>query len=158
MSVSEAAPALDNPLWRYACTLYAAPGVAAACIRLQDEAGCDVNLLLLAAWLGVARRAALTRQDLAAAPGHDWQLDVITPLRAARRAAGNGAKGFYERLKQLELEAEQIRLAALFAWADARFPGQPGAPCRATENLHLVAGTAQGVAALAQAADDAATP
>jgi hypothetical protein len=27
----------DNPLWRFACALYAVPGIADICIRLQDE-------------------------------------------------------------------------------------------------------------------------
>lgn len=45
----------ENPFWRFSCAVYAAPGVAQACLELQDTHGADVNLLLLAAWLGAAR-------------------------------------------------------------------------------------------------------
>ena len=61
---------MDEPwpasaLWDYAVDLYARPGVREACLALQDRAGADVNLLLLACWLGATGRrldpAALAR-------------------------------------------------------------------------------------------------
>jgi uncharacterized protein (TIGR02444 family) len=36
----------DDPFWRFSLDLYGRPGVAPACLALQDEAGADVNLVL----------------------------------------------------------------------------------------------------------------
>ena len=60
--------------WAYSLRVYAQPGVSAACLRLQDGAGLDVNLLLLALYAG---RGGL---DIGI---EDWQrLDArVTPLR-----------------------------------------------------------------------------
>ncbi len=35
----------------YAAALYGRPGVAEACLELQERVGADVNLVLLACWL-----------------------------------------------------------------------------------------------------------
>jgi len=40
--------------WRFSLDAYGRPGVAAACLDLQDRHGCDVNLILYALWLGRA--------------------------------------------------------------------------------------------------------
>ncbi|MFP4270103.1 MAG: TIGR02444 family protein, partial [Alphaproteobacteria bacterium] len=74
-------------LWEFAVAVYGAADVRARLLDLQDGHGCDVPLLLALAWLdvrGVAvdapRYAALA--DASAA----WQREVVTRLRAARRA------------------------------------------------------------------------
>jgi uncharacterized protein (TIGR02444 family) len=80
----EAWPA--SALWDYAVALYAVPGVAPACLALQDRRGADVNLLLLACWLGATGRDP-GAQRLAAARerGEAWQEELVRPLRQARR-------------------------------------------------------------------------
>lgn len=146
----------DSPLWRFALALYAAPDVAACCLVLQDAAGCDVNLLLLAAWLAVERRVALAPTDVHEAPGRDWHGGVVVNLRAARRAAkGIVDLSFYEKLKQVELEAEQIRLGRLFAWADLRFPERPGSRMPIAANLRTASGLSAGLDDLTHAVRNA---
>jgi uncharacterized protein (TIGR02444 family) len=80
----EAWPA--SALWDYAVALYASPGVAAACLALQDRRGADVNLLLLACWLGATGRepdAGRIAEVLEQAEA--WQEGLVRPLREARR-------------------------------------------------------------------------
>jgi uncharacterized protein (TIGR02444 family) len=122
----------DDPLWTYAVALYARPGVAAACLLLQDRLGADVNLLLAGAWAGAAhgRRldaAACRRLDDAV---RAWHRDVVQPLRAARRALKPAHPGLpdearlalREDVKTAELEAERLEIAMLSA---ALALGQP---------------------------------
>lgn len=76
----------STPFWTFSLGFYARPEVARACLTLQDDHGADVNLVLLAIWLGrhgyrlspaVGRRLQrLARQ---------WQRPLITPLRQVRR-------------------------------------------------------------------------
>jgi uncharacterized protein (TIGR02444 family) len=116
-----------SALWNYAVELYGRPGVRDACLALQDRAGADVNLLLLACWLGATGRrldpAALARlrTDTLA-----WQEAVVRPLRTARRelkrrlAELNPAlrpplAAARARLAEVELAAERAELLTLEA-------------------------------------------
>jgi len=99
--------------WRFSLAIYARPGVAPACLVLQDEHGRDVNLMLFCCWLGVSGRGRLDRAGLEAADRSvtPWRRDVVEPLRAARRAikaAGlPDGDGIYAKAKAVELEAER---------------------------------------------------
>src|SRR5580704_19009550 len=79
--------ASGEALWRFSLALYARPGVAEALIALQDRAGCDVNLVLFALWLGAARGRRVASAELATAAtaiapiGHD----IVRPVRQLRR-------------------------------------------------------------------------
>lgn len=110
---------MSPDLWTFATTLYARPGVEAACLELQ-AAGADVCLLLCGLWLdsrSVAhdpeREAQLRRI------AEPWQREVVKPLRALRQgwreAAGQDSalSSLRERVKQLELEAEREQLGRL---------------------------------------------
>ena len=88
--MSQSAPKASpqgSPLWRFSLELYRAPGVADACIRLQDEAGVDVNMLFFLLW-----NASLKRQfslaDVKAADGvvAAWRETAVIPIRQIRRA------------------------------------------------------------------------
>ena len=46
----------ETPFWQFSGAVYAHPGVAEACLDLQDRHGLDVNLLLFCAWAGVQGR------------------------------------------------------------------------------------------------------
>ena len=107
-------------LWRFSLALYARPGVAAALLGLQDRAGCDVNLILFALWLG-ARAHALDALWLAAAAAAMAPLNtaIVHPLRRLRRelkgAADRDLQALRRRILNLELAAErqiQQQLAA----------------------------------------------
>jgi uncharacterized protein (TIGR02444 family) len=72
-----------SAFWDWSVEAYARPGVATLCLGLQERTGADVNLLLLACWL--ADRGQRLEPALVAA-GQRWQMEVVRPLRAARRA------------------------------------------------------------------------
>ncbi|WP_458526639.1 TIGR02444 family protein [Onishia taeanensis] len=123
----EAAPAWRLSLWDFALTFYARPGIEAACLRLQDGAGLDVNALLWACWLdthGLTPEAALA--DAAHplwAEVSAWQRQITAPLRHQRRTLKEQAltnpaiAELREAIKQAELLAEREALARLEAIA-----------------------------------------
>ncbi len=128
MSAAEAAPAAKSPFWRFSVKFYAEPGVADACIALQDEAGVDVNVLFFLLWNATQRRAfdraQVTEIERRIGP---WRDMTVVPLRAVRRAlkspppalAPDAAEGFRTRIKAVELEAERLQQEALFDMAQA---------------------------------------
>ena len=59
----EAAEAAAS-FWAFSLEFYARPGVAEACLALQDRHGLDVNILLLCCWLGWSGRGRLSPADL----------------------------------------------------------------------------------------------
>jgi len=126
-------------LWDFAVAVYGAEGVRARLLELQDGHGCDVPLLLALAWLD-ARGVAVddARYAALAAASATWQREVVTPLRAARRALRPAAEaptrlGLAEpvrdelkrRVQAVELEAEKHQLARLEAIA-ADWPAEAG--------------------------------
>ncbi len=115
---------MSPDLWTFATTLYARPGVEAACLELQ-AAGADVCLLLCSLWLdsrGVAHNA--DREAQLRYIAEPWQREVVKPLRALRQgwreAAGNDSAlaNLRGQVKQLELEAEREQLKRLQALAE----------------------------------------
>ncbi|MDX1423550.1 MAG: TIGR02444 family protein, partial [Kiloniellales bacterium] len=111
----------DNPFWEFSLSLYGRPGVAEACLALQDRHGLDVNLLLYCCWAG-ARARRLDAADIVrlVAAVVDWQGAVVRPLRAARRhlkglAGADDARlaDLRSRVKGCELAAERIEQAML---------------------------------------------
>ena len=119
------APSPGNPFWQFSLRLYRVPGVAPACLRLQDEAGADVNVLFFLLWnasRGVRlSAAAIARADTHVAP---WREAAVKPLRAVRRSLKDddglqdaaAAEAFRTRVKGLELEAERLQQEALYAF------------------------------------------
>jgi uncharacterized protein (TIGR02444 family) len=110
----------DGAFWRFSLDAYGRPGVASACLDLQDRHGCDVNLVLFALWVGASGRGRLTESDIGTLDGAtaSWRRTVIEPLRALRRRVKHEAESaaLYEALKNAELEAEhavQNQLEAL---------------------------------------------
>jgi uncharacterized protein (TIGR02444 family) len=111
-----------NPFWEFSLDFYARPGVAQACIGLQDEAAVDVNLLLFCIWSALEGTGRLAPEDLVRALSltGGWQAKVIGPLRAARRAArslggaGLFANAFRRDIAATELAAERVEQWLLF--------------------------------------------
>jgi uncharacterized protein (TIGR02444 family) len=159
--------ALDGPHWRFALRLYGLPGVAEACLKLQDRLGVDVNILLLSAYAAVAHGICLDTDDLrdmdaVVAP---WRAGVVAELRAVRRrlkvepapAAPEAAAALRQQVKSAELLAEQIEQAALAAWLDRRATGRPRSHVDVGRALREVVGYFAGrssAAADAAEADD----
>lgn len=108
----------EHPFWNYSLWLYAQPGVSDACLRLQDEHGLDVNLVLFCIWSGLAGPGQLTRDELTAAMarGGQWQSDVVEPIRNIRRTLKKDSLGadkelvayFRPRAQALELDGEHV--------------------------------------------------
>jgi uncharacterized protein (TIGR02444 family) len=115
-----------SPFWCFSLRFYRQPGVADACLALQDECSVDVNLLLFFLWLATSRRQVSSDAAHAvcvkAAP---WRDDVVAPLRAVRRRLKDGsglighdaAERFRTTIKALELESERLEQEALSALA-----------------------------------------
>jgi uncharacterized protein (TIGR02444 family) len=132
--------------WRFSLMVYARPGVADALLRLQDQGGHNINVILFGLWCAMRGQrldaAALARGRTAIA-GLDG--DVVQPLRRLRRAlTGSGDSDIDDirrRALALELAAErrvQRRLAATATPPAA----QPGAhrSALADANLRLILG------------------
>lgn len=111
-----AIPDLDNPFWRFSIAVYAAPGVAGTCLRLQDEFGADVNMLLFVAWIAATRRARMTPQDFdrVTTAAVTWHDSLVKPVRAARRELKTSGGAVYAGIKAAELRLEQIEQALLY--------------------------------------------
>jgi uncharacterized protein (TIGR02444 family) len=101
---------MNQPFWTFSLNCYARPGVAEACLTLQDAHGLDVNLLLYALWLA--------DRDQQLTPGHyqslteavlPWHREVVAPLRQLRRQwrGKPAAAVLREQVKALELSAER---------------------------------------------------
>src|SRR5215471_4319713 len=127
------------------------PGVADACIALQDGCGVDVNILLFFLWLAVARRSVPPAVAKAVcAKVTPWRDDVVATLRTLRRRLKDGsplvergaAELFRTRIKAVELESERLQQESMFALASGL----------ATENATTVEAAARAnVAAYEQA-------
>jgi uncharacterized protein (TIGR02444 family) len=123
-----------SPFWRFSLQFYRLPGVADACIALQDEAGVDVNLLLFLLWNARMGRV-LSRADVEALESRvaQWREGVVIPLRDVRRQLKSppalvdkgAAEALRTRIKQAELEAERLQQEGLFALAQSSPLGQP---------------------------------
>lgn len=115
-----------NDFWRYSLRVYRLPGVEAACLALQDDAGTDTNLLLWCSWqasLGRAMNQRELRRAMAATAR--WQSEVILPLRRARRSIKASPQGLPEgwaddlrrRIGAAELDMEYAEQRVLFGLA-----------------------------------------
>jgi uncharacterized protein (TIGR02444 family) len=140
-----------SDLWKWAVAAYARPGVATACLDLQDNHAVNVCYLLWAAWGEVEHRPL----DLVAGASlaEAWEAGVSGPLRLARRnlkedrpgvdpAVREGLRGD---LKRTELNAERLLLDSLAALPSGRSRQtleiaaalwRPAPDARAVERLH----------------------
>ncbi len=115
-----------SPFWRFSLRFYRQPGVADACIALQDGCGVDVNVLLLFLWLAtMRRRVPVAIAQAVCAQASPWRDDVVAPLRTLRRRLKDGSwlvdhsatEFFRTRIKAVELEAERLQQEAMFGLA-----------------------------------------
>ncbi len=123
MTQTEAFSAADKtPFWLFSGGVYGRPGVAEACLDLQDHHGLDVNLLLFCAWAGTrGRRLDNADLGLLRSASRPWQDEVVAPLRAARRwlkqqvaVPEDIGEAFREEVKGLELQAEMLEQLVLY--------------------------------------------
>lgn len=139
-----------NPFWEFSLAVYGKPGVAEACLRLQDNAGLDVNLLLYCGWIATVRETPMTEAEMrnVVMLTREWREQVVSPLREIRRGLKSGADGipanavesFRSDVKRLELASERLQQDMLFGRTAAAtaLPCDPAAVARcAEENIAL---------------------
>jgi uncharacterized protein (TIGR02444 family) len=135
MATSQSEPTEASPFWRFSLSFYRMEGVAPACLVLQDEAGADVNLVLLLLWCASQgwqlSRAEIADIDHLCAP---WRATAVLPLRTLRRAlkappllAAATAEAFRGKVKTVELEAERLQQQAMYDWTQAAPRGKHSA-------------------------------
>lgn len=121
----------SEEFWTFSLAFYARPSVAAALIGLQDGAGCDVNLLLFAMWLGLSGRGRLDEHGQGAADRalQTIRTQAIEPLRALRRGLKTVADADLQhlrgRIEALEIEAERMAQHRLARLAGPAFNTEP---------------------------------
>jgi uncharacterized protein (TIGR02444 family) len=111
----------DNPLWRFAVSLYGRGEVAAACLELQDAHGLDVDLVLACLWYACDRRHPLERTRLRelqhrVAPLRQWTVRMRQLRRELERPSrlDPSYRELYDHAKTTELSAEALSLAVLY--------------------------------------------
>ena len=111
-------PDLEAECWTFALAIYAKPGVAEACLALQDEAGVDVMMLLTTTFAAVKQRLLLAPDEIRALNEacRLWREQIVWPLRAIRSGLKTGpqpapseaTEQFRSQVKALELAAEKL--------------------------------------------------
>jgi len=129
-----------SDLWTWAVAAYETPGVAEACLSLQDHNEQNVPLLLWAAWVAVTgRRPDEETIEAACDAARAYDTVIVSQLRAVRRTlkapipdvADNHREALRQQVKALELDAERRLMLELQELA----PVPSGAPRRAIDGL-----------------------
>lgn len=93
----------DNVFWQFSCQAY--EGYEAEFLRLQDESGLQINILLLCGFLGKQEQSI---KNIEAMIGICEELDKrLVPLRNVRKQVKPMDKSLYESCKALELQFER---------------------------------------------------
>jgi uncharacterized protein (TIGR02444 family) len=131
-----APPAASVTLRQFAIAVHEAEGVPASCVSLQDRFGLDVNVLLVAAYLGTVLRQMPTAEQLRSARAlvDGWHGEVVRPLRGVRRLLKAGPEpapsaetdAVRSQVAKAELDAELIELDVLDGWAAGLAPSAIG--------------------------------
>jgi uncharacterized protein (TIGR02444 family) len=133
MGASQSEPAEPSPFWRFSLRFYRMESVAPACLVLQDEAGADVNLVLLLLWCASQGRQ-LSRAEIADIDGlcAPWRDTAVLPLRTLRRGlkappplvGAGAAEALRGTVKAVELEAERLQQQAMYDWTQTATRGK----------------------------------
>jgi uncharacterized protein (TIGR02444 family) len=136
-----------TPFWRFSLNFYGQNGVSDACIALQDGCGIDVNLLLFLFWLASEGRQ-LSPDDVKKLDDQvrSWRELTIIPIRDTRRKLKGAAtlvesekqEGFRNKVKAVELAAEQLQQEALYNFTKSGPLGALGPP-RAAARANIAA-------------------
>ena len=133
---------MPGSLWNYSLEIYRRPGVQDACLKLQDDMGADVNILMYCCW-----RSAMADGEIGAlltqlAP---WQQSVVGGLRGVRRALkpmltelaelSEPAAKLRKKVAAVEFEAEKLQQAMMSRHAAKHGETGPPSPQAAVQNL-----------------------
>ncbi|MFZ5792299.1 MAG: TIGR02444 family protein [Pseudomonadota bacterium] len=133
--------------WNFSLGIYGKPGVAPACLGLQERLGADVNLLLYGCW-AAAQGRALAPADIAKADAgmQLWREQVVEPLRRVRNRLKEGvppvgaqaAQALRKRVLDAEIAGEELAQHALAALLpEARTTGGGAEAARAHVEAYL---------------------
>ena len=120
--------------WDFSVGAYRKPGVADACLALQERHGLDVNVLLFCCWFGRTRGVMdepLWKRVLAFSEA--WADNVVRPLRAVRtwmkhtgctqpEVSNDECMRLREEVKRTELKAERLQENSLQELAEDTSP------------------------------------
>ncbi|NVK55846.1 MAG: TIGR02444 family protein [Alteromonadaceae bacterium] len=103
----------NDAFWQHSLAVYSKPGVAEACLTLQDRYQVNVNLLLLLHWCNVHQYCV----DAALIERLKQRVAQTDPAIQRHRQQRRAAKGTdnYEALKAAELALEAEQQSALVA-------------------------------------------
>ena len=123
--------------WDFSVRTYRKPGVAEACLSLQEQHGLDVNVLLYCCWYGCTRGTLDgPAMERILSFAEQWADNVVRPLRAARTwmktigcteasISGEDCMALREEIKRAELKAEHLqenRMQELTEGAALKYP------------------------------------
>jgi uncharacterized protein (TIGR02444 family) len=127
---------LELESWAFALEVYGRPGVTDACVKLQNEAGADVLILLMTAFAAIRLRLLLTPAEIRELDNacRPWREQIIRPLRAIRTGLKTGpapapsseTEQLRSKIKLIELDAERLQNQLLAACLPRR-PAKPDA-------------------------------
>ena len=110
---------LEADSWAFALDIYARPGIADACLSLQNRADVDVMMLLVIAFAAARLRILLAPAEIRELDEvcRPWREQIVWPLRAIRSglksgplpAPSSGTEQFRSKIKTAELAAEQLQ-------------------------------------------------
>jgi uncharacterized protein (TIGR02444 family) len=113
--------------WAFSLAVYGYPEVAQACLVLQNSAGVDVNVMLIALWAARRLGRAITPEEIMAGDRDiaAWRKEVVEPLRKIRTGLKEGSfrvsrldtEGLRNVIKSAELNAERVEQGILAEWA-----------------------------------------
>ena len=102
----------EKSFWQFSLAAYSVVGVDRLLLRLQDEFGADINMLLFCYWLGLDRKTPTPEYWLELQSLTDqWRKESILPLRALRRFLKQqpGVTDFRRNIQAMEVEAERLQ-------------------------------------------------
>ncbi|MBT05941.1 MAG: TIGR02444 family protein [Rhodospirillaceae bacterium] len=108
--------------WNFSLTYYQHPKIPEILLGLQNLQGVDINLTLLALWVGRVEGTALLKHHFQTLDSSiaDWRHNVIQPLRKIRQTvkvqtalSSNFSDNFLGMTADIELESERICQALL---------------------------------------------
>lgn len=120
---------LNGPIWKFALDFYGRPGIAPACLCLQDQVGLDVVHLILVLYMYTELHQSTSLEDIQTArvAMASWRGATVLPLREIRKALKvlatafpNEQEAVRSRIKEVELLAEQVQLAEAARWLNTK--------------------------------------